>query len=77
MTSIRCVAEVGAVLGGSPLWDPKRGCLWWLDIKADRKVSHLLRLDLDGRFARVELSCRMTALAPCPFGAMGPQRVTP
>ena len=64
MTSINCVAEVGAVLGESPLWDPRRGCLWWLDIKADSTISHLFRLDPDGRFTRMALSFRLTALAP-------------
>lgn len=64
MTSVRCVAQVGAVLGESPLWDESRGCLWWLDIKAQDQASRLLRLDPAGLLTRTQLPGRFTALAP-------------
>ena len=31
MIEIRCVAESCDDLGESPLWDPRDGCVYWVD----------------------------------------------
>lgn len=31
-----CIADVGAVLGEGPLWDPREAALYWLDIKGEK-----------------------------------------
>jgi sugar lactone lactonase YvrE len=41
VSSLNCVAPVGAVLGESPLWDPRINRLLWLDIKGGK----IFRLD--------------------------------
>lgn len=40
----RLLAHPMAITGESPLWDPRRNCLWWIDIQAQR----LLRTRMDG-----------------------------
>ncbi|WP_305985899.1 SMP-30/gluconolactonase/LRE family protein [Roseibium sp. MMSF_3544] len=40
-----------AITGESPLWDPARDCVWWIDIQAQR----LLRTTLDGTTAATPL----------------------
>lgn len=37
---IECVQRTGAVLGETPLWDPRDGRLWWIDI--DNPTLHAL-----------------------------------
>jgi xylono-1,5-lactonase len=34
MADVRCLWEAGAVLGEGPLWSPREGVLYWVDIKA-------------------------------------------
>ena len=46
--SVRCVADVHAVLGEGPLWVPAEQALYWLDIKG-RKI---FRLDEAGELSR-------------------------
>ena len=40
----RLLAHPMAITGESPLWDPRRNCLWWIDIQAQR----LLCTRMDG-----------------------------
>ncbi|SNS85314.1 SMP-30/gluconolactonase/LRE family protein [Tropicimonas sediminicola] len=35
-TGFRRIAQPMAITGKSPLWDETRGCLWWIDIQAQR-----------------------------------------
>ena len=34
MTEVRCLWEAAAILGEGPLWSPREGALYWVDIKA-------------------------------------------
>lgn len=34
MSDVRCVWEAAAILGEGPLWSPREGALYWVDIKA-------------------------------------------
>lgn len=38
--SVRCVADVGAVLGEGPVWDARDGGLYWVDIEGRRIFRH-------------------------------------
>lgn len=33
-TDAICLWDAKAILGEGPVWDPRDGCLWWVDIKA-------------------------------------------
>ena len=33
---VRCVAEVGAILGEGPVWDARDGAVYWVDIEGHR-----------------------------------------
>lgn len=56
---IHCAAAVRAQLGEGALWDPARGCIWWLDIRAATLHRHAVATGANHRQA---LECRLTAL---------------
>ncbi|MGI8931879.1 MAG: SMP-30/gluconolactonase/LRE family protein, partial [Sphingomicrobium sp.] len=61
MTSeVRCVADVGAVLGEGPVWDQRDSALYWVDIKG-RKI---FRLDEAGKVDQWDTPFRIASLAP-------------
>ena len=59
-STVRCVADVHAVLGEGPIWVAREAALYWLDVKG-RKV---FRLDEDGGFSEWPSPFRIGALAP-------------
>ena len=56
----RCVADVGAVLGEGPVWDPRDQALYWVDIKGYK----IFRLDAAGQVREWETPFRIASLAP-------------
>ena len=56
---VRCVADVGAVLGEGPLWVAREKSLYWVDIKG-RKI---FRLDASGALRTWETPFRIGSLA--------------
>jgi sugar lactone lactonase YvrE len=40
MTAFSIVDRRAALTGESPLWDPGRGVLWWIDIQGQRLLGH-------------------------------------
>lgn len=57
---VRCVANVGAVLGEGPVWVPGDGALYWVDIKG-RKI---FRFDEAGALQQWDTPFRVGSLAP-------------
>ena len=58
---VRCVWEVGALLGEGPVWDPRDGAVWFVDIETP--AIHRYRL-ADGDRASWTPPYRVTALWP-------------
>lgn len=58
---VRCMWDVGALLGEGPVWDARDGCVWLVDIEAP--AIHRYRL-ADGGQASWTPPCRVTALWP-------------
>ena len=56
----RCVADVGAVLGEGPVWDPRDQALYWLDIKGLK----IFRRDQAGAIQHWTTPFRICSLAP-------------
>ena len=56
----RCVADVGAVLGEGPVWDPRDQALYWLDIKGLK----IFRRDQAGEVQQWATPFRICSLAP-------------
>ncbi|HVM21816.1 MAG TPA: SMP-30/gluconolactonase/LRE family protein [Sphingomicrobium sp.] len=59
-SQIRCVADVGAVLGEGPVWAARESALYWLDIKG-RKI---FRLDQAGDLKEWPTPLRIGTIAP-------------
>jgi len=57
----RCLWDVGALLGEGPVWDPRDGCVWFVDI--ERPSIHRYRL-ADGDRRSWTPPHRVTALWP-------------
>ena len=57
---VRCVADVGAVLGEGPVWDPRDEALYWVDIKGLK----IHRRDQAGAIRTWETPFRIASLAP-------------
>ena len=57
---VRCVADVGAVLGEGPVWDPRDEALYWVDIKGLK----IFRRDQAGVVRTWETPFRIASLAP-------------
>ncbi len=59
-STVRCVADVHAVLGEGPVWVASEGALYWVDIKG-RKI---FRLDGDGELSQWPTPFRVGSIAP-------------
>lgn len=59
-TQVRCVADVGAVLGEGPVWDARDEALYWVDIKGHK----IFRLDRAGEVRHWDTPFRIASLAP-------------
>jgi len=60
-SKVTCVADVKAVLGEGPVWDPRDGGLYWVDIKGYR----IFRRDVEsGEVTQWETPFRVGSLAP-------------
>lgn len=59
-TQVRCVADVGAVLGEGPVWVARDDALYWLDIKGFK----IFRLDRAGAVRHWDAPFRIASLAP-------------
>jgi sugar lactone lactonase YvrE len=59
-SSVRCIADVHAVLGEGPVWVPGEQALYWLDIKG-RKI---FRLSEDGELSQWPTPFRVGSIAP-------------
>lgn len=57
---VRCVADVGAILGEGPVWVERDAALYWVDIKGQR----IFRLDRAGDVREWEVPFRVASLAP-------------
>jgi sugar lactone lactonase YvrE len=64
---IECVAAPGALLGEGALWDPDRGLVWWVDIRAHAIHAHEVAT---GRNHAQSLDCRVTAIGLGPDGRL-------
>lgn len=59
---ILCVDAAKAVLGEGPVWDHRRGCLWWVDIKGkeirrfDPLTRAILRIEIDQMVTSIGLA---------------------
>lgn len=40
MTEVSCIVDCKNVLGEGPVWDPKAGALYWVDIKGRKVLRH-------------------------------------
>lgn len=58
--NVRCVADVGAVLGEGPVWVERDQALYWVDIKG----AKIFRLDAAGAVRQWETPFRIASLAP-------------
>src|SRR5688572_33782 len=56
---VRCVADVGAVLGEGPTWVVRDAALYWVDIKGCK----IFRLDQGGAVRRWDTPLRVGSLA--------------
>ncbi len=63
-SSVRCVADVRALLGEGPVWVEREAALYWFDIKG-RKI---FRLGDDGRDSAWDTPMRVGSLVPCRSG---------
>lgn len=59
-STLRCVADVGAILGEGPIWVVREAALYWLDIKG-RKI---FRLDGNEALTEWPTPMRIGSLAP-------------
>jgi sugar lactone lactonase YvrE len=59
-SKLRCVADVGAVLGEGPVWDARDSALYWVDIKGHK----IFRLDAAGEVKQWDTPFRIASLAP-------------
>jgi len=59
--AVRCVWDVGALLGEGPVWDARDGCVWFVDIETP--AIHRYRV-ADGDRASFTPPYRVTALWP-------------
>ena len=57
---VKCVADVGAVLGEGPVWVPRESALYWVDIKGHK----IFRLDHRGERTSWDTPLRIGSLAP-------------
>lgn len=57
---MRCVANVGALLGEGPVWDARDEALYWVDIKGYK----IFRLDRAGEVRHWDTPFRIASLAP-------------
>lgn len=57
---VKCVADVGAVLGEGPVWVAREQALYWVDIKGRR----IFRLDSHGERTEWDTPFRVCSLAP-------------
>ena len=57
---VLCVADVGAVLGEGPVWDPRDQALYWVDIKGYK----IFRRDQAGGIREWTTPFRIASLAP-------------
>ena len=60
MIQVRCVADVGAILGEGPAWVKRDQALYWVDIKGYR----IFRLDEAGQVDQWETPFRVASLVP-------------
>lgn len=63
--TVRCVADVSALLGEGPLWDADRDTMWWVDIKRARLYRHVPARDATGF---LQFDRRITAVGLAPDG---------
>ena len=59
-TAVRCVADVGAVLGEGPVWVARDAALYWVDIKG----SKIFRLEHSGEISQWDTPFQVASLAP-------------
>jgi D-xylonolactonase len=59
-SSLRCVADVHAVLGEGPVWVERERALYWLDIKGLK----IFRLDANDRITQWPTPMRIGSIAP-------------
>ena len=59
-SEVRCVADVGAILGEGPVWDPRDPALYWVDIKGLK----IFRLDAANEITQWDTPFRIASLAP-------------
>ena len=59
-STVRCVADVHAILGEGPVWVERERALYWVDIKG-RKI---FRLDEDERLTSWDVPFRVGSIAP-------------
>ena len=65
--TVHCVDDAKAALGEGALWDAKRNCIWWVDIKAPSLHVHELAT---GANHVQPLDFRLTALGLAPRGEL-------
>ncbi len=58
-SEVRCVADVGAILGEGPVWDAREAALYWVDIKGQK----IFRLDDGGEISHWDTPFRIASLA--------------
>ncbi len=57
---VRCIAEVGAVLGEGPVWVEREAALYWVDIKGWK----IFRIAEEGTFRQWDTPVRVGSLVP-------------